>query len=110
MRSGADSTLVYGREAGIVAEASHLLCTRGNADGDKTCWFAGFAARPLQDWFTGTVRIDPLFKTSEPARCGGVERNLRARCAYRMAYPPLGQTLIIVAGVGRAQREGGPGK
>lgn len=60
------------------------------------------------DWFTGTVRIDPLFPTTAPARAAGnaVTFEPRARTAWHTH--PLGQVLIVVAGFGLVQREGGP--
>ncbi len=60
------------------------------------------------DWFTGTVRIDPLFPAAEPTRAAGnaVTFEPGARTAWHTH--PLGQTLIVTAGCGRAQREGGP--
>ena len=59
------------------------------------------------DWFTGTVRIDPLNQASAPARvaCASVTFEPGARTAWHTH--PLGQTLIVTAGCGRAQREGG---
>ncbi|MGW8193965.1 MAG: (R)-mandelonitrile lyase [Desulforhopalus sp.] len=60
-------------------------------------------------WFTGTVRIDPLFlKAEAPARStgGNVTFEPGARTAWHTH--PLGQTLIVTAGSGRVQREGGP--
>jgi quercetin dioxygenase-like cupin family protein len=59
-------------------------------------------------WFTGTVRIDPLFTAPAPARVAGacVTFEPGARTAWHTH--PLGQTLLIVAGTGRAQRAGGP--
>jgi quercetin dioxygenase-like cupin family protein len=56
------------------------------------------------EWFTGTVRIDPLFGASEPGRVGaaGVTFEPGARTAWHTH--PLGQTLIITAGCGRVQR------
>lgn len=59
-------------------------------------------------WFTGTVRIDPLFQPSGPARAAGnaVTFEPGARTAWHTH--PLGQTLIITFGRGWAQREGGP--
>ena len=68
------------------------------------------------DWFTGTVRIDPLFQPG-PCRAGAPSEGGRtagnavtfepgARTAWHTH--PLGQTLIVTAGCGRAQREGGP--
>ena len=60
------------------------------------------------DWFTGTVRIDPLFAAHEPARAAGnaVTFEAGARTAWHMH--PLGQVLIVTAGYGLVQREGGP--
>jgi quercetin dioxygenase-like cupin family protein len=60
------------------------------------------------DWFTGTVRIDPLFPVTPPARAAGnvVTFEPGARTAWHTH--PLGQVLIVVAGAGRVQREGGP--
>ncbi|HEY0529527.1 MAG TPA: cupin domain-containing protein [Gemmatimonadaceae bacterium] len=58
------------------------------------------------DWFTGTVRIDPLFASPAPARAAGnaVTFEPSARTAWHTH--PLGQTLIVVSGAGRVQREG----
>ena len=60
------------------------------------------------DWFTGVVRIDPLFAATAPARAAGnaVTFEPGARTAWHTH--PLGQTLIVTMGCGRAQREGGP--
>ena len=60
------------------------------------------------EWFTGTVRIDPLFSSPEPARAAGnlVTFEPGARTAWHTH--PLGQTLIVTAGCGWVQREGGP--
>ena len=60
------------------------------------------------DWFTGTVRIDPLFPVDAPARAAGnaVTFVPGARTAWHTH--PLGQILIVTAGCGRVQREGGP--
>jgi quercetin dioxygenase-like cupin family protein len=60
------------------------------------------------DWFTGTVRIDPLFQATAPARGAGnaVTFEPGARTAWHTH--PLGQVLIVTAGYGLAQREGGP--
>jgi quercetin dioxygenase-like cupin family protein len=60
------------------------------------------------DWFTGTVRIDPLFPVAPPARAAGnaVTFEPGARTAWHAH--PLGQILIVTAGCGRAQRDGGP--
>ena len=59
------------------------------------------------DWFTGAVRIQPLFEAPEPARvrCASVKFEPGARTAWHTH--PLGQTLIVTSGLGWAQREGG---
>ena len=58
------------------------------------------------DWFTGRVRIDPLFSAEGPSRMAGnlVTFEPGARTAWHTH--PLGQTLIVTAGLGWAQREG----
>jgi quercetin dioxygenase-like cupin family protein len=60
------------------------------------------------EWFTGAVRIDPLFAPPDPACAAGnlVTFEPGARAAWHTH--PLGQTLIVVSGCGRAQRAGGP--
>jgi quercetin dioxygenase-like cupin family protein len=60
------------------------------------------------EYFTGTVRTDPLFSPPEPARVAGalVAFEPGARTAWHTH--PLGQTLIVTAGCGWVQREGGP--
>lgn len=60
------------------------------------------------EWFTGTVRIDPLFAATDPARVAGnaVTFEPGARTAWHTH--PLGQVLIVTAGYGLVQRENGP--
>lgn len=60
------------------------------------------------DWFTGTVRIDPLFRAPDPARmaCASVTFEPGARTAWHTH--PLGQTLIVTSGFGWVQHWGGP--
>jgi quercetin dioxygenase-like cupin family protein len=60
------------------------------------------------DWFTGTVRIDPLFQTPEPARVNGAHVTFEPGSRTAWHTHPLGQTLIITSGLGWVQREGGP--
>ena len=59
------------------------------------------------DWFTGTVRIDPLFQPPRPARVGGVSVTFEPGARTAWHPHPLGQTLIVTAGWGRVQQEGG---
>jgi len=60
------------------------------------------------DWFTGTVRIDPLFQANDPARAVGVSVTFEPGARTAWHTHPLGQTLIVTAGMGWVQREGGP--
>ncbi len=60
------------------------------------------------DWFTGTVRIDPLFSPPEPARAGGALVTFEPGARTAWHTHPLGQTLIVTTGLGWVQREGGP--
>ena len=60
------------------------------------------------DWFTGTVRIDPLFLDAEdPARATGASVTFEPGGRTAWHTHPLGQTLIVTAGCGLAQSEGG---
>ena len=60
------------------------------------------------DWFTGTVRIDPLFTSPDPARAVGAKVTFEPGARTAWHTHPLGQTLIVTAGCGRIQREHGP--
>jgi quercetin dioxygenase-like cupin family protein len=66
------------------------------------------SGRGPAEWFTGTVRIDPLFGATTPARAAGnaVTFEPSARTAWHTH--PLGQVLIVTAGCGLVQCEGGP--
>ena len=59
------------------------------------------------DWFTGSVRIDPLFDAPEPARAVGASVTFEPGARTAWHTHPLGQTLIVTAGCGWAQRWGG---
>src|SRR5271167_631849 len=65
------------------------------------------SAKGPSEWFTGAVRIDPLFQAPDPAlvQMASVTFEPGARTAWHTH--PLGQTLIVTAGCGRVQREGG---
>lgn len=60
------------------------------------------------EYFTGTVRIDPLFAAPEPARVVGASVTFEPGARTAWHTHPLGQTLLVTAGCGLAQREGGP--
>lgn len=66
------------------------------------------SAKGPTDYFTGTVRIDAPFQATAPARVGGATVTFEPGARTAWHTHPLGQTLIVIAGSGRAQREGGP--
>ena len=60
------------------------------------------------EYFTGSVRIDPLFQPKESAHASGAYVTFEPGARTAWHTHPLGQTLIVTAGVGRVQIEGGP--
>ncbi len=60
------------------------------------------------DYFTGVVRIDPLFQAPDPARVAAASVTFEAGARTAWHTHPLGQTLIVTAGCGWAQRWGRP--
>jgi len=66
------------------------------------------SARGPADYFTGTVRIDPLFQAPAPARVTGASVTFEPGARTAWHTHPLGQTLIVTFGCGWVQREGGP--
>ena len=68
----------------------------------------GPRARGRRSGSPARVRIDPLFEASEPARVAGAIVTFEPGARTAWHTHPLGQTLIVTAGCGWAQREGGP--
>jgi quercetin dioxygenase-like cupin family protein len=66
------------------------------------------SAKGPADWFSGTVRIDPLFAANAPARAAGAAVTFEPGARTAWHTHPLGQTLIVLFGRGLVQREGGP--
>ena len=66
------------------------------------------SAKGPQDWFTGTVRIDPLSTAPEPARVSMASVTFEPGARTAWHTHPLGQTLIVTFGAGWVQRQGGP--
>jgi len=66
------------------------------------------SAKGPSDWFTGTVRIDPLFQAPDPALVSGASVTFEPGARTAWHTHPLGQTLIVTFGCGWVQREGGP--
>ncbi len=60
-----------------------------------------------EEYFTGTVRVDPLFEAEAPARGVGVLVTFEPGARTAWHTHPLGQTLIVTSGLGWAQRDGG---
>jgi Uncharacterized conserved protein, contains double-stranded beta-helix domain len=65
------------------------------------------SSRGPAEWFTGIVRIDPLFQASDPARAAGASVTFEPGARTAWHTHPLGQTLVVTFGCGLAQRWGG---
>jgi quercetin dioxygenase-like cupin family protein len=61
-----------------------------------------------EDWFSGVVRIDPLFQPNEHRRAAAATVTFEPGARTAWHTHPLGQTLIVISGVGWAQKDGGP--
>jgi quercetin dioxygenase-like cupin family protein len=66
------------------------------------------STKGLSDYFTGSVRIDPLFQANDPARAVGASVTFEPGSRTAWHTHPLGQTLIVTSGCGLAQRWDGP--
>ena len=66
------------------------------------------SAKGAAEWFTGTVRVDPLFDTPKPARMLGLSVTFEPGARTAWHTHPLGQALIVTAGCGLVQHWGGP--
>jgi len=66
------------------------------------------SAKGPAEWFSGSVRIDPLFLAPDPALVQGASVTFEPGARTAWHTHPLGQILIVTAGVGRVQREGAP--
>ena len=99
---GAAATIGVHRARALSSEAQKEFCV--DIDIKRN------GSRPSQkgpeDWFTGTVRIDPLFQAPDPARVGAGQVTFEPGARTAWHTHPLGQTLIVTAGLGWAR--GGP--
>jgi quercetin dioxygenase-like cupin family protein len=66
------------------------------------------SAKGSPEWFTGSVRVDPLFQAADPAGVGAGQVTFEPGARTAWHTHPLGQTLIVTSGLGWVQREGGP--
>jgi len=73
----------------------------------KRCGSRASGKGPEQ-YFTGTVRVDPLFEAPDPARARGASVTFEPGARTAWHTHPLGQTLIVTSGAGRVQKWGGP--
>ena len=64
--------------------------------------------RANPDWFTGTAWQDPIIEAPEPAHARAVRVTFEPGARTNWHTHPLGQTLFIVSGAGRVQKEDGP--
>jgi quercetin dioxygenase-like cupin family protein len=66
------------------------------------------SAKGPAEYFTRTVRVDPLFEAADSARARGASVTFEPGARTAWHTHPLGQTLIVISGVGRVQKWGGP--
>jgi quercetin dioxygenase-like cupin family protein len=66
------------------------------------------SSKAPSEWFTGVVRRDPLFEPEAPGRVAAASVTFEPGARTHWHTHPLGQALVVIAGVGRAQREGVP--
>ncbi|GAB3759674.1 cupin domain-containing protein [Ramlibacter monticola] len=96
----------------LAATVMSLSIAAASAQGQQELKITRSGSQPAskgpEQNFTGSVRVDTLFRADEPARVSGgfVTFEPGARTAWHTH--PLGQTLIVTSGVGRVQRWGGP--
>ena len=83
-----------------------------SSEGSQTIGISRSSSQPSAkgpaEYFTGTVRVAPLFQANDPARALGVTVTFEPGARTAWHTHPLGQTLIVTAGYGLAQRRGGP--
>lgn len=66
------------------------------------------SAEGPKDYFTGTVRVDPIFQIGDPIRLNSASVTFEPGARTAWHTHPLGQTLIVTSGLGWVQTEGGP--
>jgi quercetin dioxygenase-like cupin family protein len=81
------------------ADAQTITITRSGSQPSR---------KGASQYFTGSVRIDPLFQANDPSRTSGSAVTFEPGARSAWHTHPLGQILIVTAGTGRVQRWGGP--
>jgi quercetin dioxygenase-like cupin family protein len=104
--------------AGVALLASTRLCFAQTPEGhlsttgrNQTLDIKRNGSRPSgkgpEAWFTGTVRVDPMFQVGDPTRISGGQVTFEPGARTMWHTHPLGQTLIVTSGLGWVQSEGG---
>jgi quercetin dioxygenase-like cupin family protein len=97
---------------GLGPPTAHRLLTTIAIERRKTMDIKRNGSRPSgkgpETYFTGTVRVDPMFQAGDPARVSGGHVTFEPGARSAWHTHPLGQTLIVTSGLGWAQSEGGP--
>src|SRR5216117_1558282 len=104
---GAAAATAFGFPAILRAQATASAIQRKELDMEIKRVGTQPSTKGPADWFTGTVRIDPLFQANAPARAAGASVTFEPGARTAWHTHPLGQTLIVTSGCGRAQRWGG---
>jgi quercetin dioxygenase-like cupin family protein len=96
----------------VVATAGGLAQTVSPARSNGTMEIKRSGSQPSRkgpaEYFTGAVRVDPLFQAGDPARVSGGQVTFEPGARTAWHTHPLGQTLLITSGLGWVQHEGGP--
>jgi quercetin dioxygenase-like cupin family protein len=96
----------------VVATAGALAQTVSPARSNGTTEIKRSGSQPYRkgpaEYFTGAVRVDPLFQAGDPARVSGGQVTFEPGARTAWHTHPLGQTLLITSGLGWVQHEGGP--
>src|SRR5687767_11420285 len=100
--------LVAAATAQAAAQQTPTAATRGSGTMDIKRAGSQPSRKGPAEYFTGAVRVDPLFQAPEPARVGGGHVTFEPGARTAWHTHPLGQTLIITSGLGWVRREGGP--
>ena len=110
MLAGTAGLVGLAAAAPAVADTSTLSIPTNSRNGTMEIKRIGSqpSSQGSTDYFTGTVRIDPLFEAPDPARVRGASVTFEPGARTAWHTHPLGQTLIVTSGLGLAQRWGGP--
>ena len=105
--AGGLAILAAARPGFAQAAAENDLTERRNGTMDIKRNGSRPSGKGPEDWFTGTVRVDPMFQVGDPARVSGGHVTFEPGARSAWHTHPLGQTLIVTSGLGWAQCEGG---